>query len=232
MFRLCVCDDNSATLTAVENLLEAPPLKGHFRYDLYESSERLLDCLNEKDYNIFLLDIELGQMDGLTLAHKLREQDPYALILFMTNYPHYVYDVFDVRVFDFIQKKDLSDKLPKALTRAEKDLMLGNDHFIFHTQKQHLSLPLRDILYIEKEARKAVFHTRTKVYECNLTIKELWEQLDPELFISVYSWRIVNIMYITAIQGNEVTLINGETLHVGKEYSHALKAKHLAYRIQ
>ena len=52
-------------------------------------------------YDIYILDIEMQGMNGLELAKTIRTNEPNALIIFLTSYSEYVFDVFEVITFDF-----------------------------------------------------------------------------------------------------------------------------------
>lgn len=49
---------------------------------------------NELTYDIYILDIEMQGMNGLELAKTIRTNEPNALIIFLTSYSEYVFDVF------------------------------------------------------------------------------------------------------------------------------------------
>ena len=53
--------------------------------EVFSSAEELLEKGNPF-YDLYLLDIQLGQMTGMELAEKIREKDDHAVILFATNY--------------------------------------------------------------------------------------------------------------------------------------------------
>lgn len=234
MFNICVCDDDQIILQQVEKFLSESTYHGQIKYEIFTSAERFMKCqANDPiEYNLYLLDIEMGAMNGLELAAAIRRKDRYALIAFMTSYSdQYVYDVFDVGVFDFIRKPITQQAVDKLLKRAVESLDVYGEDFIYQNQKVHFSIPLRDIMYIEKDGRKAMLHTRVKTYVCNMNINDIWEQLDEERFVSVYSAVIVNIAYIEEIKGTQIRLINDEVINSGRNYIKKVKDKHLKWKM-
>lgn len=55
-------------------------------------------------YDLYLLDIQLGQMTGMELAEKIREKDDHAVILFATNYKEMIRKAFQVSALDYLVK--------------------------------------------------------------------------------------------------------------------------------
>ena len=60
---------------------------GHIVHiDTFSSAENFLfDYAEESDYDILLLDIEMGEMDGVTMAKKLRKENDTVQIVFITG---------------------------------------------------------------------------------------------------------------------------------------------------
>ena len=50
----------------------------------------------KKDFDILLLDIEMGAMDGVTMARKLRQDNHTVQIIFITGYADYISDGYEV----------------------------------------------------------------------------------------------------------------------------------------
>jgi DNA-binding NtrC family response regulator len=59
-------------------------------YDVVESpsAEDALAKLREKKFNIILTDIQMGKMDGITFAEKIREKLPSTAVIIMTGNPN------------------------------------------------------------------------------------------------------------------------------------------------
>ena len=71
--RIAVCDDNPIDASYVETLLNAwADERGVFiLVEIFPSAEAFLFCFEEdKTFDFLLLDIEMGAMDGVTLAKR------------------------------------------------------------------------------------------------------------------------------------------------------------------
>ena len=230
MIRIAICDDDSGVIETFESYLDK--LKDFsFEYDVFFDGYELEQYLlrSGQEYDLYLLDIEMKTMDGLTFARHLRNSDSHALIVFITGYSKYVYDVFEVFTFDFILKPIQFERMKKVLTKAFLYLKDAQNVFTFSYRKNSFSLSCDKIFYIDKIGRKAYIHTAEKTYQCNMTIDEIWQQLNQQFFVSTRASCIVNLAYITQIIKDEVILRNGTKLFAGREYKQNLKLKHLNF---
>ena len=62
-----------------------------------------------------------------------------------------------------------------------------------------------------------------------MTLDEIWKQLDPTVFVSIYPSCIVNLSYVREIVRNELILKTGNKLYVSKKYCQEIKKKHLRF---
>ena len=97
MIRIAICDDVPAVIEQIENYIDKMD-SDILDYDVFFSAEELYEYKKKQqvEFDLYILDIEMKDLSGLDLAKKIRQESPYALIVFLTSYSQYVYDVFDV----------------------------------------------------------------------------------------------------------------------------------------
>ncbi len=230
MISIAVCDDDPKVIERIECYFDKLNSQ-KYEYDVFFSGNELLDYKKTQNinYNLYILDIEMKNLDGITLAKNLRISDPKALFIFLTGYSQYVYDVFEVITFDFIRKPIEYDKFIQILNKASSYLKLTKSNFTFSYRKNRYNLACEDIIYIEKKGRKAFIHTNNKVYQFNMTLGEIWSQLDEHLFTKIHSSYIINMEYIREIVRGELTLKTDEVLYISRNYRQKVKLKHLEF---
>lgn len=230
MIRIAVCDDDSQVIEEIEEFFERMSKK-QFEYDVFFNGQELYEykCRQQICYNIYFLDIEMTHMDGITLARNLRALDSHALIVFITGYAKYVYDVFEVVTFDFVLKPLEYKRFSTVLNKALAYLDISKRNFTFSYRKNSFTLPCDRIVYIEKSGRAAYLYTEEKKYQCNMTLSNIWSQLDESFFASIHSSIIINLDYVLEIIRDELTLTTGKTFFVSRAYRHTVKLKHLNF---
>lgn len=228
--RIAVCDDNPKELERIKGCFCR--IQG---YDLvcsyFDSTSTVMEILKTENspYDLYILDIEMPGMNGLKLAKSIREKDSRALFVFLTSYTRYMKDVFDVVTFDFIEKPISDEKLLQILERAATYLNITSQHFSFGYRASRYSLKYDRILYIEKKGRQALIHTFEDVYKTNMTLEEIWKQLNPKSFVHIHSSYIINL-YNLDRKDNEIAIMrNGEKLHITKGYRRELAMWHYEF---
>ena len=228
--RIAVCDDNPKELERIKGCFCR--IQG---YDLvcsyFDSTSTVMEILKTENspYDLYILDIEMPGMNGLKLAKSIREKDSRALFVFLTSYTRYMKDVFDVVTFDFIEKPISDEKLLQILERAATYLNITSQHFSFGYRASRYSLKYDRLLYIEKKGRQALIHTFEDVYKTNMTLEEIWKQLNPKSFVHIHSSYIINL-YNLDRKDNEIAIMrNGEKLHITKGYRRELAMRHYEF---
>ena len=93
--KIARCDDSQADRAYLSGLSEqwAARAGPQVRVTCFESAEQFLFEYAEKnDYDILLLDVEMGAMDGVTMAKKLRAENYLIQIIFFSGYSEYLAD--------------------------------------------------------------------------------------------------------------------------------------------
>lgn len=230
MLKAAICDDSTLATARLESLFCTIPniVK---EWDVFHTGLALLQYIRQRavKYDVYLLDIEMPLLDGITLAKEIRKQDKNALFIFLTSYPNYVYDVFDTVAFHFQIKPISEEQIRRVLKKAVGYLDMLHKKCCFSYNKNYYSLDCEEILYFEKNNRKTYIYTADKRYETYLPKKEWLAQLDPTLFVSLGYSFVVNMEYIKEIIENEVILTNTVHLPISRRQRRKVKEQHSAY---
>lgn len=96
--------------------------------------------------------------------------------------------------------------------------------------EQTYILDVMKILYIDTVDKKTFFYTKKDVYETNLKLYELEEQLGTSAFLRANKSSIINLNQVKAIKADLdgrllVTMNNDEKLFVSRQYAPDFKRK-------
>lgn len=177
-----------------------------YEFDFFSNSEKLIRHLNEIDttYNIYFLSIDMAEIDGIALAQHIRTLDLEALIIFVSNDQHRMPEVFKVQAFDYLLKPISQPNLLETMDRAKNHFNAIHAYFEFSFNRKLVVLTMNEIVYIAKSGRIAYIHTTEKIYKTYLTMAEIIDKLNKDLFTRIHGSYVVNLTYIVEITKNEV----------------------------
>lgn len=230
--RIAVCDDEKKILDEVVGYLQEMQREKNEKFDIqpFQSAEDLLYEIEEMaPYDIVILDIELGTSNGISVAENIKKRYPTTLIIFMTGFYQYVYEVFDVQPLGFLRKPINKNEFEHVLNKAlqQCDSMPALEYI----NKGHFyRVFLKDIWFVTSEKRQIILMLKNGEERYYGKMDEVEQSL---LKISNNFWRIsqsviINTRYLKDINYHTVTLENGEdkwTFNISQAYRVKIREK-------
>lgn len=156
-----LCDDDKYIIEELKKLLLTYAKENRIIIDIdeFESGEKLLN--SENNYDIIVLDFQLGSTDGLTVAKELRKRNVLSCIIFLTSYPHFMIDAFEVNTFRFLLKPIDKSKFFKAIDDYVK-IVDANYPITLIQNKELKKINSNEICFIEADGKYSNIHLNTK----------------------------------------------------------------------
>ena len=154
--KIAICDDDKKLRKDLRHLIEVQLDFMAFAYEIeeYESGSCILEHMDKNEPDILFLDIEMPGMGGMDTAKVLRKFDKKVLIIFVTAYPDYVFQGYEVHAFHYILKPYKKEKIKEVLESAVKELSAQQEQFYMVQQKSGtLRLSIREITYFKSDRR-------------------------------------------------------------------------------
>ena len=118
--------------------------------DEYESGEEYFSKNSEGttiQASAFFLDIQMGQMNGIEVAKRLRESGYQGIIVFLTAFREYVFRGYEVRALNYLLKPVKENTLFLCLDEIAKEL--SNNTYIYRNKHNLLADDYRTYVEIE-----------------------------------------------------------------------------------
>lgn len=214
-YKIAICDDSDVDRQYVVNMVKHWAEEAcHFVHiDTFISAENFLFCYaEESDYDILLLDIEMGDMDGVTLARKLRKGNETLQIIFITGFSDYISEGYEVAALHYLMKPVREEKLCSVLDRAAEKLSKNEKVLTFESSGEMLRLPIYQIRYADVSGNYVTIHALSDT-TVKMTLGELEKQLD-ERFCRVGRSAIINLTQISRVTKTEIKLVDGTAIHL------------------
>lgn len=180
-----------------------------------------LDLLSAdfSQFNALFLDIDMPSINGLDLSKKIRETNENIQIVFVTNYASLAVKGYDVSAVGFLVKPvkqhDAVDVFEKIIKRDKE--LCDSTKLILKIKHGYKAIPILEIFYIDVIKHNLTYYTKNGDFVTRDTLKSLLIKLEGKNFIKCSNHTIVNLNYINNINGNLITLKNGDTLSISRK---------------
>lgn len=212
-YKIAICDDSNADREYARNMLHAwAENRGHeLHIDTFSSGESFLfHYAEEANYDILLLDIEMGPMDGVTLAKAIRKTNETVQIIFITGYSDYISEGYEVAALHFLVKPVKAEKLHSVLDRAAEKLSKNEKVLIFDLSDEMVRVPIYQIRYADVQGNYVTIHAQSDV-TVKMPLGELEKQLDERFYRAGRSF-LVNLTQISRVTKTEIKLTDGTAI--------------------
>lgn len=128
---------------------------------------------------------------------------------------------------EILSNKILEDKISDFLeihgtSGLEQALQLYTDihqEYLIKNKYSTSKIKISDIYYIDIQGHGIIFHTSSGLYKKYGTLNEELGTLSQYGFIKCNQSCMISLSKIKAICGNEILLVNNETVHMSKRYA-------------
>ena len=208
--KIAIVDDEPADRAYLMELVRRwAERAGHtVRMEAFPSAESFLFRLEETGgFQLLLLDVEMGGMDGVTMARAVRGRDDRVQIVFITGYADYIAEGYEVEALHYLLKPVGEGKLFPVLDRAAGKLRKNERMLTLDLGGEIVRMPLYQLQYAEVRGNYVTLHGKQD-YTVRMTLQELERQLDDRFFRAGRS-AVVNLSCITRVTRTEIFLSGG-----------------------
>ena len=232
MYRIAVCDDNRALLEAAAERLRIYFEGEEIVLSLFETGEALLNSVREKDclYQLAILDIELGEMNGIEVGDELNRLLPDCQIIYLTGYLDYAPEVYSTRHTYYVYKPTMEKHLPLALEKAVAALEeLIHGRLVLPQKGEQLVLEKQTILYMERRLRTTIIHTTNGKMTASLPLGELLEMIGLPAFLRCHNSFAVSLDHAAVFRRESFLMKDGTVVPISHSYYPAVREQFRKY---
>lgn len=231
MIRIAICEDEKEVQFLIEGYLDNILKNRNKKYEIqkYSSGEELLER-NSKYIDILLLDIQMGQINGMDTARKIREVDNKMEIIFITSLIDYVQEGYEVRAYRYLLKPIELEELKKHVLTCIKEIEINkNNYIVIKNRSNTYKINSNEIVYIEVQKKEMLIHTINKSFNVCYSLEKIEKDLNQDKFIRCHKSFLVNLNYVENIKPNIAALENGEEVPVSRYRYKDVKEKFLKF---
>ncbi|MFC4099408.1 LytR/AlgR family response regulator transcription factor [Paenibacillus xanthanilyticus] len=243
MYRVAICDDEVNQRERIRNAVIALSMKANieFEIELFSSGEQLVAYYERREtpFHLLILDIEMGGMNGIEAARRIRAlNDLDVQIIFLTSYPDYMMESFDVLTFHYLIKpvppSVLEEKILKLcqyVQAMDKKFMIVKSGYedIVIKYDELISIEAAKSLTIKSKLRFTTLH---RLYDGKGIIADYAEALKDHNFLQIHRSIIINLLHVRKFAGGVVQMTNGLDLPIGRSKVKEVKDTYTKFMIK
>ncbi|MDQ0287551.1 DNA-binding LytR/AlgR family response regulator [Desulfofundulus luciae] len=214
VLKIVIADDDEPICNLLSDILGT--FEGVAVVGKASNGRNLLKLVKDTGPDAVFLDIQMPGLDGLSAVHQLQRQHPGVFIVFITAYPQYAAEAFNLDAVDYLIKPLNRERIGRTLDKLKRFKEMrtagGKDHRPYPgpggssksgpdcrtklTIKSGHGIIVIDtdsIFFVEKVGKKCVIHTDSGLYETSEGLSLLEGRLDPARFFRCHKSFIINI---------------------------------------
>lgn len=217
--KIVICDDEPFFLEMISEYCEKFEQEYKIPITLvrFTRGEDVLTYYQQdKNIDLFILDILMEEINGLQLAEEIRKAGIHTKIVFLTVVLKYATEGYVYRAARYWLKpltyEKFSSEMQELYVQIKKE---SNSYLVENTGVSIEKVYYDEILYIETLSRKACVHRINSNYVSKTNLTEFEKRLDNRFF-RCHTAYIVNMDSISKIKKLEIILNNGESIYMSK----------------
>lgn len=227
--KIAIVDDDHLLFETLNSYL-TELLGGSVKIFYFKSGEEFLAAA-PKEFDLLLLDIFMGKLNGVEVAKKVRETDRTVKIVFCTTSNEFASESYEVNACYY---------LLKPFTRAGVKAMLDRLDLAALEKLRTAKLPdgteivLRSIIYADCAAHRVQLHCKQQKI---LTLRAPFAEIEQLLcaypyFFSPTKGVIINFYEVTARTGNLFTLSCSDNIPISRRKAKEVLEAYSAFRFE
>lgn len=212
---IAICDDDKNFRDELKSFLVRYKTEHRLCIDIYQfcDGEELLK--SDEIFDMVFLDYQMPGLDGMDVARKLRTKNITCNIIFVTSYPQFVFESFEVQPYRFFVKPLMEVQLFSLMNTFIALQKLLSPIVVINDNEQKV-LHAKDILYLEGNGKYCIIRTITDTYHSSKTLSQVHELLPQHCFYRTHKSYVVNLYCIDSISDKSAIITNNEKIMIAR----------------
>lgn len=182
-----------------------------------------IDFLKNNKVDLIFTDIQMPELTGIQLMKILDHSQKFIVT---TAYQDYALESFNFHVVDYLLKPITKDRFDSSVKKYVDFFQMTSTknqstYLFVKADGKQVKINFSDLIYIEGLKDYIRIHTKTEKILVLETMKSFEEKL-PNHFKRIHRSYIINLDFLTSIDGNSVYL-NQKILPIGETYRKEMK---------
>ncbi len=220
--KIILCDDQLNDLQLLQNLVNDFFYKNHLSSPdilCFNNAKQLLFELEDRAKgDLYILDIDMPEYNGIELAESIRLYNPMSIIYFYTSHTEFATEGYRVDARRFLIKGGKQEYFNEALAYAVSEYQRKLEETItIFSNRDTLNIPISDIIYVHRDGRQVAIHTHSMdtIFTYG-RLKDYFQKIGKSHFVWIDRSTFINTHYVKRTYQNTLTLFNDENLLISR----------------
>ena len=218
VLKIGICDDEKEFCDSAERMLKLYMEEKSipFQADVFNIPSELVDATEKGTiYDIYLLDIYMPGVTGMSIATELRNRDIKSPIIFLTSSTDHALEAFGVDATHYLLKPYTKDSFYVGMDKAMQSIASHkNDSVILKVDNDYRSILVSKLIYCEAEDKYQRLYLengeRLLVRISGMELYKLLSEFDS--FYHCGRAHIINLNHISRVTPDDAVFKNGMQL--------------------
>ncbi|MDE6851930.1 MAG: LytTR family DNA-binding domain-containing protein [Lachnospiraceae bacterium] len=197
--KIAIVDDEEIWRLSVRNSVQKY-VDSFDRIDLFHSGNAFLS--RRENYDVVLMDIDMPGLDGFDTIVRYKEKHDTSIVLILTTHLDYARKGYLVDAFRYIDKANMEVELEEAFEKIREINKRNQFTLVGRDGQKVKTILIKDIYYIETSNRYCAIITEDAQYTCNVSMRDLENQLDEYGFFRCHKSFLVNLNAVKHLDHN------------------------------
>lgn len=229
---IAIVDDMELDREQVERLVRSwsQRKKIEVHLSLFSSGEAFLEKFKPEQFSIVLLDLYMKGINGMDTAREIRRRGSNSQLVFVTSSDAYAIQGYEVDAANYLLKPVDEYALENALQHCLLRLGCDRDSITVTSNRAAVSIPLRNIIWIEAQRNALLFHTDGGTVKSYMTVESASKMIrGKEQFLICCKGIVVNMDRIVSVGDDTFIMDDSEQVPIRKRGGNQVKQQYLQY---
>lgn len=234
MYHIGICDDDEAFCWQTEAYINTYCKQFCIQVEtqIFTSGQKLLEYIDvEKPFDILLLDIEMDELNGISIGQILLEKaiTDSTQIVYVSAISGYSMQLFQVRPMDFLIKPITMHDISHVIQTYCKYYDNTIHFFEYKSGKSIYKVNQKHIILLQSNGKSINVVTVNGQNSFYGKLSNCLEQLNPETFFSTHKSYVINWNHIAEYRTNNILLSNGFVVPISPSKRDLVKERIMLY---
>lgn len=180
----------------------------------YQNPLKALNEISDVCPQVAFIDIEMPEIDGITLAERLLEKNPEIIIVFITAFNQYAVQAFDLNALDYIMKPINVERFNKMIQRIQREIKLkeplvSNTLKIKCFDRLEVSIGGKEVKWQRAKAEELFAYllmNNNKYVSKDIIIENLWSGYEFSKAVAILQTAVCKIRNVLSKAKQEISI--------------------------